>query len=155
MLGNPKTIVFTVLKRARREFCSTCGTSLFFDPTDKEKHDWIGIVMGHLIIRLRLGLHSISLSPRKATITRLRLDYCRIKFQMNPSSRTGPREPDLGMGSMKFYSISFFESIAKNKGRIIVVDRNDVHGALKQISVIFICAFGRNDQLGGCIGINV
>ena len=27
-------------------FCSTCGASLFFDPLDKEKHDWIGISMG-------------------------------------------------------------------------------------------------------------
>ena len=32
--------------KARRGFCSTCGTSLFFDPTDKEKHNWIGILMG-------------------------------------------------------------------------------------------------------------
>jgi len=32
--------------KARRGFCSTCGTSLFFDPVDKVKHDWIGILMG-------------------------------------------------------------------------------------------------------------
>jgi len=33
-------------EKARRGFCSACGTSLFFDPVDKEKHDWIGILMG-------------------------------------------------------------------------------------------------------------
>jgi hypothetical protein len=30
----------------RRGFCSTCGAPLFFDPLDKEKHNWIGISMG-------------------------------------------------------------------------------------------------------------
>jgi hypothetical protein len=33
-------------EKVRRGFCSTCGASLFFDPLDKEKHDWIGISMG-------------------------------------------------------------------------------------------------------------
>jgi hypothetical protein len=32
--------------KVRRGFCSTCGASLFFDPTDQEKHNWIGISMG-------------------------------------------------------------------------------------------------------------
>jgi hypothetical protein len=32
--------------KVRRGFCSNCGTSLFFDPVDKEKHHWIGISMG-------------------------------------------------------------------------------------------------------------
>jgi len=32
--------------KVRRGFCSTCGTSLFFEPIDKEKHDWIGVSMG-------------------------------------------------------------------------------------------------------------
>ena len=31
---------------ARRGFCKTCGTPLFFDPLDKEKIKWIGITMG-------------------------------------------------------------------------------------------------------------
>lgn len=30
----------------RRGFCSTCGASLFFDPLDRAKHDWIAIAMG-------------------------------------------------------------------------------------------------------------
>lgn len=30
----------------RRGFCATCGSSLFFDPLDHQKHDWIGIAMG-------------------------------------------------------------------------------------------------------------
>jgi len=33
-------------EKVRRGFCTTCGTSLFFDPLDREKHDWIGIAMG-------------------------------------------------------------------------------------------------------------
>jgi hypothetical protein len=30
----------------RRGFCSKCGSSLFFEPMNKDKHDWIGISMG-------------------------------------------------------------------------------------------------------------
>lgn len=34
--------------KARRGFCATCGSSLFFDPLDKVKHHWTGIAMGAL-----------------------------------------------------------------------------------------------------------
>jgi hypothetical protein len=37
---------FNSSEKARRGFCATCGTSLFFEPTDQEKHDWISIAMG-------------------------------------------------------------------------------------------------------------
>jgi hypothetical protein len=33
-------------EKVRRGFCRTCGASLFFDPLDQAKHDWIGISMG-------------------------------------------------------------------------------------------------------------
>lgn len=33
-------------KKVRRGFCDNCGSSLFFDPLDRDKHDWIGISMG-------------------------------------------------------------------------------------------------------------
>ena len=33
-------------EKARRGFCRTCGSSLFWDPLDRSKHDWIGIAMG-------------------------------------------------------------------------------------------------------------
>lgn len=33
-------------EKVRRGFCSTCGSSLFWDPIDTSKHDWIGIAMG-------------------------------------------------------------------------------------------------------------
>lgn len=33
-------------EKVRRGFCKECGASLFFDPTDQNKHDWIGISMG-------------------------------------------------------------------------------------------------------------
>ena len=32
--------------RVRRGFCAECGSSLFFDPLDREKHDWTGVAMG-------------------------------------------------------------------------------------------------------------
>jgi hypothetical protein len=32
--------------KVRRGFCATCGCSLFFDPIDRAKHDWIGVHMG-------------------------------------------------------------------------------------------------------------
>jgi hypothetical protein len=32
--------------KVRRGFCKTCGSSLFFDPIDRVKHDWIGVSMG-------------------------------------------------------------------------------------------------------------
>ena len=33
-------------EKVRRGFCAKCGASLFFDPLDHEKHNWIGISMG-------------------------------------------------------------------------------------------------------------
>lgn len=33
-------------EKVRRGFCETCGSSLFFDPLDQAKHDWIGVAMG-------------------------------------------------------------------------------------------------------------
>lgn len=33
-------------EKVRRGFCSRCGTSLFFDPLDKKRHDWIAVCMG-------------------------------------------------------------------------------------------------------------
>ena len=33
-------------EKARRGFCGKCGASLFFDPLDQNKHNWIGVSMG-------------------------------------------------------------------------------------------------------------
>jgi hypothetical protein len=33
-------------KKVRRGFCSQCGSPLFFDPIDKEKHNWISVSLG-------------------------------------------------------------------------------------------------------------
>ena len=33
-------------EKIRRGFCSICGASLFFDPFDQIKHDWIAVSMG-------------------------------------------------------------------------------------------------------------
>jgi len=44
--GSDSLAWFKSSNKVRRGFCSTCGASLFFDPLDKEKHNWIGIAMG-------------------------------------------------------------------------------------------------------------
>jgi len=33
-------------EKVRRGFCKTCGSSLFFDPLDQQKHDWTGVALG-------------------------------------------------------------------------------------------------------------
>jgi len=33
-------------EKVRRGFCSKCGSSLFFDPLNTQKHQWIGISLG-------------------------------------------------------------------------------------------------------------
>ena len=37
---------FRSSEKVRRGFCSTCGSSLFFDPIDQVNNDWIGVSMG-------------------------------------------------------------------------------------------------------------
>ena len=46
-------------RKIRRGFCPKCGTSLFFDPIDQKKHDWIGVAMGAFDTptATRLALH--------------------------------------------------------------------------------------------------
>jgi len=34
--------------KVRRGFCADCGSSIFFDPIDQEKHQWIAIALGCL-----------------------------------------------------------------------------------------------------------
>ncbi|XYH92874.1 GFA family protein [Sorangium sp. So ce1128] len=52
---------FRSSEKARRGFCSVCGSSLFWDPVDEDKHDWIGIAMGAFDMptdtRLRIHIH--------------------------------------------------------------------------------------------------
>jgi len=35
-------------EKVRRGFCATCGSTLFFDPIDRDKHQWVGVAMGAL-----------------------------------------------------------------------------------------------------------
>jgi len=46
-------------EKARRGFCSKCGASLFFDPIDQNKHNWIGISLGafDMPTKTKLALH--------------------------------------------------------------------------------------------------
>ncbi len=46
-------------EKVRRGFCSTCGSTLFFDPIDKAKHNWVGVAMGALDTSTgsRIALH--------------------------------------------------------------------------------------------------
>jgi hypothetical protein len=48
-------------EKARRGFCARCGSSLFWDPLDRIKHDWIGVSMGAFDgptdTRIRIHIH--------------------------------------------------------------------------------------------------
>ena len=44
--GGDRVTWFHSSEKVRRGFCSTCGSSLFFDPVDKGTHDWIGVSLG-------------------------------------------------------------------------------------------------------------
>jgi hypothetical protein len=44
--GGENVTWFRSSEKARRGFCARCGSSLFWDPIDASKHDWIGIAMG-------------------------------------------------------------------------------------------------------------
>ncbi len=54
--GEENVSWFRSSERARRGFCSTCGSSLFWDPIDR---DWTGIAMGAFDqpTRTRLAVH--------------------------------------------------------------------------------------------------
>jgi hypothetical protein len=44
--GLEKITWYKSSEKVRRGFCSTCGSSLFWDPTDQKKHDWTAISLG-------------------------------------------------------------------------------------------------------------
>ncbi len=44
--GESSITWFNSSEKVRRGFCSVCGSSLFFDPIDKVKHEWIGVALG-------------------------------------------------------------------------------------------------------------
>jgi len=46
IVGEEHVTWFASSAKVRRGFCRTCGSSLFFDPLDRVKHDWIGVAMG-------------------------------------------------------------------------------------------------------------
>ena len=57
--GSENVTWFQSSEKVRRGFCSTCGSSLFFDPLDQAKHNWVGISMGafELPTGTRLAVH--------------------------------------------------------------------------------------------------
>ncbi|KYF72001.1 GFA family protein [Sorangium cellulosum] len=59
--GADKLTWFRSSEKARRGFCAACGSSLFWDPIDQSKHDWIGVAMGAFDTptdtRLRIHIH--------------------------------------------------------------------------------------------------
>lgn len=57
--GENKLAWFSSSEKVRRGFCSECGSSLFFDPLDQKKHDWIAVSMGAFDkpTRAALALH--------------------------------------------------------------------------------------------------
>lgn len=48
---------FRSSEKARRGFCRTCGSSLFWDPIDSRKHGWIGIAMGAFETPTNTAIH--------------------------------------------------------------------------------------------------
>ncbi len=46
MQGDEHLSWFHSSEKVRRGFCAKCGSSLFFDPLDQSKHNWISIAMG-------------------------------------------------------------------------------------------------------------
>jgi hypothetical protein len=46
IIGEENITWFNSSSNVRRGFCSKCGSSLFFDPIDNIKHDWIGVSLG-------------------------------------------------------------------------------------------------------------
>ena len=59
-INDPGQLVwFHSSEKVRRGFCSRCGASLFFDPVDQDRHEWIGIAMGAFDTptRTRLAMH--------------------------------------------------------------------------------------------------
>ena len=46
--GEERIAWYRSSEKVCRGFCATCGSSLFFDPLDRNKHAWIGIAMGAL-----------------------------------------------------------------------------------------------------------
>lgn len=57
--GGDKVTWFASSEKVRRGFCSTCGASLFFDPIDQVKNDWIAVAMGAFDspTETKLGVH--------------------------------------------------------------------------------------------------
>ena len=44
--GEEHVTWFHSSEKVRRGFCSTCGSSLFWDPIDRDKHNWTAVAMG-------------------------------------------------------------------------------------------------------------
>jgi hypothetical protein len=44
--GEENVTWYASSEKVRRGFCRTCGSSLFFDPLDRAKHDWTSVAMG-------------------------------------------------------------------------------------------------------------
>ncbi|MCM2680805.1 GFA family protein [Echinimonas agarilytica] len=43
--------------KVRRGFCAKCGSSIFFDPTDQQKHNWLAIALGAFDTTTQIQLH--------------------------------------------------------------------------------------------------
>ena len=55
--GSEHVTWFASSEKVRRGFCGTCGSSLFFDPVDRTRHDWIGVSMGAFDTPTNTALH--------------------------------------------------------------------------------------------------
>ena len=69
--------------KARRGFCGTCGTPLFFDPLNKAKHDWIAITMGTFDIPTNTQLSHHIYVAEKVIIIKSPMAYRRTNFNLH------------------------------------------------------------------------
>lgn len=44
--------------KVRRGFCGVCGSALFFDPLDKQKHSWIGVALGSITTPTQVNIET-------------------------------------------------------------------------------------------------
>ena len=47
---------FQSSEKVRRGFCLMCGSTLFFDPIDKQKHSWIGVALGSITSKTNIKI---------------------------------------------------------------------------------------------------
>lgn len=70
--------------KVRRRFCSTCGSSLFWDPLDQQKHSWTAIALGAFDTPTNTKLKQHIFVGEKADYYEIADGLSQIKDRRNP-----------------------------------------------------------------------